>query len=98
MSEIVTELRTDGPNEAEVERARAFAAGARAIAFENTGAIARTAAGQAVVFDQDVDPDAAIAALDAVTFADVREVAAGISTDFSVACVGPHSVSEFQTA
>jgi predicted Zn-dependent peptidase len=98
MAEIVTELRTDGPTEEEVERARAYAAGARAIAFENTGAIARNAANQAVVFDQDVDPDSSIAALDAVTFEAVKEVAAGISTEFSVACVGPHSVSEFQTA
>jgi predicted Zn-dependent peptidase len=98
MAEIVVELRTDGPKESEVERARAYAAGARAIAFENTGAIARTAATQAIVFGQDVDPDAAIAALDAVTFDQVREVAAGISTDFSVACVGPHTVEEFQTA
>ncbi len=98
MAEIVVELREDGPTEAEVERARAYAAGARAIAFENTGAIARTAATQAIVFGQDVDPDASIAALDAVTFDEVREVAAGISTDFSVACVGPHTVEEFQPA
>jgi predicted Zn-dependent peptidase len=98
MAEIVGELREDGPTVAEVERARAYAAGARAIAFENTGAIARAAASQAIVFGQDVDPDAAIAALDAVTFDDVREVAAGISTDFSVACVGPHTVEEFQPA
>jgi predicted Zn-dependent peptidase len=98
MAEIVDELRVDGPTEAEVERARAYAAGARAIAFENTGAIARAAASQAIVFGQDVDPDAAILALDAVTFDDVREVAAGISTDFSVACVGPHTVEEFQPA
>jgi predicted Zn-dependent peptidase len=98
MAEIVVELREDGPTEAEVERARAFAAGARAIAFENTGAIARTAATQAIVFGQDVDPDASIAALDAVTFDEVREVAAGISTDYSVACVGPHTVEEFQPA
>jgi predicted Zn-dependent peptidase len=98
MAEIVDELRADGPTEAEVERARAYAAGSRAIAFENTGAIARTAASQAIVFDQDVDPDAAIAALDAVTFDQVREVAAGISGDFSVACVGPHTVEEFQPA
>ena len=97
MGEIVNELRTDGPTESEVERARAYAAGARAIAFENTGAIARTAATQAIVFGQDVDPDAAIAALDAVTFDEVRDVAAGISTDFSVACVGPHTVEEFQS-
>jgi predicted Zn-dependent peptidase len=98
MAEIVVELREDGPTEEEVERARAYAAGARAIAFENTGAIARTAATQAIVFGQDVDPDASIAALDAVTFDEVREVAAGISTDYSVACVGPHSVEEFQPA
>jgi predicted Zn-dependent peptidase len=98
MAEIVDELREDGPTEAEVERARAYAAGARAIGFENTGAIARAAAAQAIVFGQDVDPDAAIAALDAVTFDDVRQVAAGISTDFSVACVGPHTVEEFQPA
>ena len=50
MREIVTELRDDGPTEAEVERARAFAAGARAIAFENTGAVARYAAQQTIVY------------------------------------------------
>jgi len=43
MREIVTELREDGPTESEVERARAYAAGARAIAFENSGAVARHA-------------------------------------------------------
>ncbi len=98
MAEIVAELRDHGPTEAEVERARAYAAGARAIAFENTGAIARTAATQAIVFRQDVDPDASIAALDAVSYDQVREIAAGISHDFSVACVGPHTVEEFLPA
>ena len=49
MREIVTELREEGPTEAEVERARAYAAGARAIAFENSGAVARYAAQQAIV-------------------------------------------------
>ena len=58
MREIVTELREQGPTEAEVERARAYAAGARAIAFENTGAVARHAAQQAIVYGEDVDPDA----------------------------------------
>src|SRR5439155_25385590 len=33
MREIVTELRDDGPTEAEVERARAYAAGRRVLAF-----------------------------------------------------------------
>ena len=43
MREIVTELRDDGPTEGEVERARAYAAGRRVLAFENTGAVARHA-------------------------------------------------------
>ena len=61
---------------AEVERARAYAAGARAIAFENTGAVARHAAQQTIVYGEDVDPDRAIALLDEVTFDEVAEVAA----------------------
>src|SRR5215216_1305662 len=95
MREIVDELRTDGPRKEEVERARAFAAGRRVLAFENTNAVARHAATQTVVHGQEVDPDAAIALLDEVTFDQVAEVARGISEDASVACVGPHEVSEF---
>ena len=68
MREIVDELRTDGPREEEVERARAYAAGRRVLAFENTNAVARHAATQTVVHGQEVDPDAAIALLDEVTF------------------------------
>ena len=92
MREIVTELREQGPTEAEVERARAYAAGARAIAFENTGAVARHAAQQTIVYGEAVDPDEAIALLDAVTEDEVAEVAAGIADELSVACVGPHTV------
>ena len=44
MREIVDELRADGPTEEEVERARAYAAGRRVLAFENTNAVARHAA------------------------------------------------------
>src|SRR5215216_5459963 len=95
MREIVTELRTDGPRADEVERARAYAAGRRVLAFENTNAVARHAATQTVVHGQEVDPDAAIAVLDDVTFADVADVARGISEAASVACVGPHEVAEF---
>src|SRR5215216_6256702 len=95
MREIVDELRTDGPRKEEVERARAFAAGRRVLAFENTNAVARHAATQSVVFGQEIDPDAAIAVLDDVTFADVADVARGISEAASVACVGPHEVAEF---
>ncbi len=95
MRAIVDELRADGPTEEEVERARAYAAGRRVLAFENSNAVARYAANQTVVFGEEVDPDAAIAVLDEVTFDQVREVAAGISVDASVACVGPHEVAEF---
>ena len=98
MRDIVTELREDGPTEAEVERARAYAAGARAIAFENTGAIARHAAQQTIVYGEDVDPDETIALLDEVTFDDVREVAERVADELSVACVGPHTVEELESA
>ncbi len=65
MREIVDELRDDGPTEEEVARARAYAAGRLVLAFENTNAVARYAANQRIVFGEDIDPDAAIAALDA---------------------------------
>jgi predicted Zn-dependent peptidase len=98
MREIVNELREDGPTPHELERSRAYAAGARAIAFENTGAVARFGAQQAVVYGEDVDPDGAIERLDRVSLSEVTEVAAGISEGLSVACVGPHTVEEFESA
>jgi predicted Zn-dependent peptidase len=95
MREIVDELRSDGPTEEEVQRARAYAAGRFVLGFENTNAVARFAANQRVVFGEDIDPDAAIAALDAVTHDEVRTVAAGIADELAIACVGPHSADEF---
>jgi predicted Zn-dependent peptidase len=95
MREIVSELRTDGPTEAEVERARAYAAGARVVAFENSNAVARHAAQQAIVHEDAVDPDAAIAAIDAVTHAEVADVAREVDDVLAVACVGPHAASDF---
>ena len=95
MREIVEELRTEGPRPEEIERARAYTAGRRVLAFENTNAVARYAANQRIVFDEDIDPDAAIASLDAVTHEEVAEVARGISESLSVACVGPHRTEEF---
>jgi predicted Zn-dependent peptidase len=94
MREIVTELREQGPTEDEVERARAYAAGARAIAFENSGAVARHAAQQRILFREEIDPDRTIELLDEVTFDEVREVAAGIADELAVACVGPHTAEE----
>ncbi|MFI5010593.1 MAG: M16 family metallopeptidase, partial [Solirubrobacterales bacterium] len=95
MREIVDELRAQGPTQEEVQRARAYAAGRLVLAFENTGAVARYAAGRSVVFGEEIDPDAAIAALDAVTHEQVREVAAGVADDLAIACVGPHTADEF---
>jgi predicted Zn-dependent peptidase len=95
MREIVDELRNDGPTEEEVARARAYAAGRLVLAFENTGAVARYAAGRAIVFGEDIDPDAAIRALDEVTYEEVRTVAASVADNLAVACVGPHTAEEF---
>jgi predicted Zn-dependent peptidase len=96
MREIVAELAADGPTEEEVERARAYAAGRRVLAFENTNAVARFAASQRIVFGEDIDPDRAIEALDAVTFDDVVDVARAVDPEAAaVACVGPHDADEF---
>jgi predicted Zn-dependent peptidase len=98
MREIVTELREDGPTESEIERARAYAAGARAIAFENTGAVARHGAQQTILYGEPPDPDTTIALLDEVSASDVREVAAAVADELSVACVGPHTTEELESA
>lgn len=98
MRQIVTELREQGPTDGEIERARAYAAGARAIAFENTGAVARHAAQQTIVHNNEPDPDAVIALLDQVTEAEVRQVAAAVPEALSLACVGPHTREELQSA
>src|SRR5215213_7748002 len=95
MREIVTELRDEGPREEEVERARAYAAGARVLAFENTNAVARHAAQQTILFGEEIDPDLAIAALDAVTYEDVAAVARDVADELAVACVGPHTAEDF---
>lgn len=95
MREIVTELREQGPTQEEVARARSYAAGARVLAFENTNAVARYGATQTIVYGEPVDPDAAIAALDAVTYDEVAAVAREIDDQLAIAVVGPHSVADF---
>jgi predicted Zn-dependent peptidase len=96
MREIVAELHADGPTEEEVERARAYAAGRRVLAFENTNAVARYAANQTIVFGEDIDPDQAIALLDGVTADEVATAARSVDPDtLAVACVGPHEAADF---
>ena len=92
---IVDELAADGPHDGEVERARSYTAGSTVLALENTRAVASRAAAQKVTHGQLVTPDEMIAALDAVTDDDVREVAAEVAGDPVVACVGPHEAADF---
>jgi len=95
MREIVSELRERGPTREEVERARAYAAGRRVLAFENTNAVARYAAFQTIVFGEDIDPDRAIEDLDSVRFEEVAEVARAVPDELAVAVVGPHDADDF---
>jgi predicted Zn-dependent peptidase len=95
MREIVIELRDDGPTEAEVQRARAYTAGRRVLMFDGTNSVARHAAIQAIVYDEPIDPDRAIAELDEVTLEQVTEVARDVGDTLAVACVGPHSAGDF---
>jgi predicted Zn-dependent peptidase len=96
MREIVAELHRDGPTQEEVERARAYAAGRRVLAFENTNAVARYAANQTIVFGEDIDPDQAIALLDDVTADQVAEAARSVDPErLAVGCVGPHDTDDF---
>jgi predicted Zn-dependent peptidase len=96
MREIVGELAAEGPRAEEVERARAYAAGRRVLAFENTNAVARYAANQTIVFGEDIDPDHAIDLLDNVTLEQVAEAARSVDPDtLAVGCVGPHEAGEF---
>jgi predicted Zn-dependent peptidase len=57
--------------------------------------VARYAAYQAIVYGEDMDPDAAIAALDAVTYDQVNVVARGVADKLALAVVGPHDANEF---
>ena len=50
------------------------------------------------MYGEDVDPDATIALLDEVTFDEVREVAERVADELSIACVGPHTVEELESA
>jgi predicted Zn-dependent peptidase len=96
MREIVGELRDEGPTVEEVERARAYAAGRRVLAFENTNAVARYAANSTIVYGEPIDPDGSIERLDAVTYDRVRTVAADVADRLAIAVVGPHSADEFE--
>ena len=93
--EIVEELSADGPSSEEVERVRPFAAGSLVIALERSQAVAGRAVERRLVLGEKGSPEDAIAALDAVTEAEVAEVARAVSGRPAVACVGPHTAADF---
>ena len=94
--EIVADLAANGPREGEVERARSYTAGSTVLALESTRAVASRAASQKVTFGEIASPDEMIAALDSVTEDDVRAVAAQVTGEPVVACVGPHETADFE--
>ena len=93
---IVEELATEGPRDGEVERARSYTAGTVVLALENTRTVASRAAAQKVTYGELGSPDEMIAALDAVSEDDVRAVAAKVTGDPVVACVGPQDPADFE--
>ena len=93
--EIVAELAAEGSEPAEVERARACIAGRRALSFENTTMAATHLADQAILYGRVIDPQTAIADLDAVTEDEVRRVAASMPARPATVCVGPHTADDF---
>ena len=96
IQEIVADLAENGPRDGEVERARSYAAGSAVLMLESTNAVASRTARDKVTFGELRSPDDAIAALDAVTEDDVREVAGRIGGRPVVACVGPHRPKDFE--
>lgn len=95
MREIIGELRTDGATADELELARAYASGRHILATESSGAVARLAASQSIIFDEAIDPDRVIELIDSVTLDEVNEIARRVPVEAAVACVGPHEADEF---
>jgi predicted Zn-dependent peptidase len=93
---IVDDLAENGPRDGEVERARAYAAGSAVLMLESTGAVASRTAREKITFGELRSPDEAIAALDAVSEDDVRDVARRVEGAPVVACVGPHDAGDFE--
>ena len=95
MREIVGELRTDGATADELELARAYASGRHILATESSGAVARLAASQSIIFGESIDPDRVIELIDSVTLDEVNEIASRVPDEAAVACVGPHTEADF---
>jgi predicted Zn-dependent peptidase len=87
---IVADLREHGPTAEEAERARAYTAGTSALHFDTISARAEFALEALMEYGgADVDPLAYLAAIEAVTQADIAELAARIGSQPCVGCAGP---------
>jgi predicted Zn-dependent peptidase len=91
----VDQLRAKPPNEDEVARARAYTAGRRVLALEQTRAVAHYAARQALVWGEAVDPREAVHSIEAVTVEEVAAAAQALPENFALACIGPHDTADF---
>ncbi|MDQ8045684.1 MAG: pitrilysin family protein [Solirubrobacteraceae bacterium] len=98
MREIVNELREDGPTADELELAHAYATGRHILGTESSGAVARLAASQSIIFEEPIDPDGIVELLDSITLDEVKAIAQTIPDEAAVACVGPHTADEFDWA
>ncbi len=93
---IITDLRVHGPSDEESARARSYAGGSAALAFESTRARADHAIELIMEYgDHDVDPMLHLAALESVTRADLAELAGHVEPGPCVGCVGPVTADAF---
>ena len=96
MREIVNELRDDGPTRGRgLARPRLRRRAAACSRSRTRTPSPATPPSQSIVFGEQIDPDGAIAALDAVTLEEVTEIARDVADTLAVACVGPHSEGDF---
>ena len=93
--DLIAGMAEDGPDRDHVERARSYAAGRRVLAFENSNVVADHLAEEAILHGEVRRPEEEIAALDAVTYEQVAEVASRVGDRPAVACVGPHAAADF---
>ncbi len=93
---IVMDLRKSGPSDEESVRARSYAGGASALAFESTRARADHAVELIMEYgDHDVDPMLHLKAIESVSPRDLTEIAAHVEPGPCVGCVGPVTADEF---
>lgn len=87
---IVDDLRTNGPTEEQVHRAKAYLAGSMVRALESSNSVATSTTRQLLLHQQLIEPDQLVANIDAVSYDAVKEMAAALTGDPAIGLVGPH--------